>query len=72
MFTSERRHPGRASSARSACGYFTDGARLLHVVALARGSRATALVEDCRTLDLYCASLLDLDRMRLTPVAFET
>ena len=64
-----RERRGLVSRARSAGGYFTDGVRLLHLRALSNGKHARANIEDCRTLALSYASLAELDRMRLHPVA---
>jgi hypothetical protein len=56
------------SKARSAGGYFTDGVRLLHVRVFTQGGSPAAIVEDCRTLALFYASIAELDRMCLHPV----
>jgi hypothetical protein len=59
--------PGRRSAGR----YFTDGARLLLVHALAVGRHAGAVVEDCRTLELFFVSGRELNRLGLQPVVAE-
>jgi hypothetical protein len=52
--------------------YFTDGARLLHVLPLGRGRRDVVAVEDCRTLEVRVASVAEVARLRLRRVAVST
>jgi hypothetical protein len=66
---SRGRHQPPDPPARTAGKYFTDGARLLHVLPLGRRRRDVVAVEDCHTLEVSVASIADVTRLRLRRVA---
>jgi hypothetical protein len=69
LLARHREMPRRFAPARSVGAYFTDGARLLHVLPLGRGLGNVVAVEDCRTLEVRVASAAEVARLRLRRVA---